>query len=267
MTTADDVIEMVSSQGELDGRDWMLWELANEFGMERPIRDYERLADVFTSWNKESRLNALMLKQTPLAVSLSRKYLPNSSPTFSGWVQWEVKKGKWQKRWLELREHSLFLCKKDNGKDAALLCSLSKFDAYVVKRVTKAPKPFVFAAKSCDSIAMFENPADCVHSFCCDSDDGKDWLEKILLARSYVLYQERNVLFRTQRAASAGNSTGASIQRSNTRRNPHQPLIPDVAPSLPAMPFQQSSSHQSRTAQGGNVFAEGSLLARPTPQF
>ncbi|KAG8908890.1 hypothetical protein FRC00_010871 [Tulasnella sp. 408] len=182
-TTADDVIEMVSSQGELSGRDWMLWELANEFGMERPIRDYERLSDVFTSWNKESRLNALMLKQTPLAVSLSQRYLPNSSPTFSGWVQWEMKKGKWQKRWLELREHSLFLCKKDNGKDAAFLCSLSNYDAYVMKRVTKAPKPFVFAAKSCDSIGMFQNPADAVHTFCCDSDEGKDWLEKILLAR------------------------------------------------------------------------------------
>ncbi|KAG8900437.1 hypothetical protein FRC01_010136, partial [Tulasnella sp. 417] len=95
-----------------------------------------------------------------------------------------------------------------------------------------------------------------------------DWFEKILLARSYVLYQERNVLFRSQRAPSAGNTAGASIQRSNTRRNPNQPLIPDVAPSLPPMHFQQASSHQSpRAAQGANVFAEGSLLARPTPQF
>lgn len=89
---------------------WLTFNLC----VERPIRDYERLADVFASWNKESRLNALMLKQTPLAISLARKYMPNSSPTFSGYVQWEAKKGKWQKRWLELREHSLFLSKKDN---------------------------------------------------------------------------------------------------------------------------------------------------------
>ncbi|KAG8981320.1 hypothetical protein FRB90_007338 [Tulasnella sp. 427] len=260
---------MVSARGELAGRDWMLWELANEFGMERPIRDYERLSDVFASWNKESRVNALMLKQTPLAISLAKKYLPKTSPTFSGYVQWEVKKGKWQKRWLELREHSLFLCKKDNGKDAAFLCSLSNFDAYAVRRVTKAPKSFVFAVKSSDSISMFENPADCVHVFCCDSDEGRDWFEKILLARSYVLYQERNVLFRTQRAVGSVSSAGAasaSVQRTNTRRAPQQPLITDTSPSLPPLSFQQSSQ-ASRTGLGANVFAEGSLLARPMPQF
>lgn len=82
--------------------------------VERPIRDYERLADVFSSWNKEARVNALMLKQTPLALALSRRALPNKAPVFGGYVQWEVKRGKWSKRWLELREHSLFLSKKEN---------------------------------------------------------------------------------------------------------------------------------------------------------
>lgn len=31
----------------------------------------------------------------------------------SGWVMWASKPGKWSKRWLELKEHSLLVCKSD----------------------------------------------------------------------------------------------------------------------------------------------------------
>lgn len=39
---------------------------------ERPIRNYELLADVSASWNKDKLLNAFVIKQTPLAQLLSR---------------------------------------------------------------------------------------------------------------------------------------------------------------------------------------------------
>lgn len=39
---------------------------------ERPIREYELLADVSASWNKDKLLNAFVIKQTPLAQPLSR---------------------------------------------------------------------------------------------------------------------------------------------------------------------------------------------------
>ena len=55
-----------------------------------------------------------MIKKTPLASLLSQKAMPTSSPTYSGHVQWESKRGKWNKRWMELREHSLWLSKRDN---------------------------------------------------------------------------------------------------------------------------------------------------------
>lgn len=103
---------------------------------------------------------------------------------------------------MELREHSLWLSKRNTvcptcpyvsefrdlfvfaqGKDATFLCSLSNFDAYYVTRVHKAPKPYVFAVKSTDSLTFFENTADYVHIFSCGESEGKNWLEKILLAR------------------------------------------------------------------------------------
>ncbi|KAG8966304.1 hypothetical protein FRC03_012206 [Tulasnella sp. 419] len=249
-TKAGDVVDMVTNQGEISGAGWMLWEMANEFGMERPIRDYEKLSAVFTSWNPEARLNALMLKQTPLSSALSLRNMPLSSPKFGGYVHWETKRGKWSKRWLELREHSLFVGKKENSKDEAFLCTLSSFDGYFIRRVYKAPKSFVFAVKSTDNVSIFENPADCAHIFSCDADTGSAWVEKILVARAYVLYQEQNVL---SRSFNNSNNEGSSISRSGTRKAT-RPLLsdPNSLPILPPLNFQ--------TTPG--LFSEGSLLAK-----
>ena len=40
--------------------------------------------------------------------------MPTVSPTHSSYVEFEVKKGKWNKRWLELRENNLWVSKRDN---------------------------------------------------------------------------------------------------------------------------------------------------------
>ena len=69
------------------------------------------------------------------------------------------------------------------ARDATLICSLSNFDAYLVTRIHKAPKPFTFSVKSVDNLNMFERAADYHHVFSCPVGDGLIWLEKILLAR------------------------------------------------------------------------------------
>ena len=90
-TNAGDVIDTVARQGMLDrSESWMVFEMAQDYGMgrsssfslcpwlkltliaERPIRDYELLADVSASWNKDKLLNAFVIKKTPLARLLSR---------------------------------------------------------------------------------------------------------------------------------------------------------------------------------------------------
>lgn len=101
-----------------------------------------------------------------------------------GYVEYETKRGKWNKRWLELREHSLWVSKKDTGKDETFLCSLSNFDAYYVyHRTVKSPKPFTFAVKSTDSVTYFENKDDYLHVFSCPEEEGQKWVNQILLAR------------------------------------------------------------------------------------
>ena len=69
------------------------------------------------------------------------------------------------------------------GKDQVMLCSMNNFDAYVVTRVTKAPKGYVFAVKSTDNITYFESTDDYLHMFSVSEKEGENWLEKILLAR------------------------------------------------------------------------------------
>ncbi|KAG8873064.1 hypothetical protein FRB97_007049 [Tulasnella sp. 331] len=261
-TTAEDVLEQMVAKGDLPAGHvgFMLWEITNEFGMQRPIRDFELLSDVFTSWNPETRVNVLMAKTTPktLCTALSRGAVPMRAPSAGGYIHWEAKKGKWSKRWLELRDQSLYLGKKEHGKDGAFMCTLSTFDAYLVKRIHKAPRPFVFAVKSTDNISLFENPADCVHIFSCDVEDGESWFQNLLLARSSALHRERTILFRSQPVVSEMSD---APRRSTTRRPTAKPLLSDMSPSLPQHGFQTSTT----AAADGSLFAAGSLLSRTTP--
>ena len=93
--------------------------------IERPIREYELLMEVYNSWNSDTRMNYFMLKRTPLAAYLSAEAMPKSSPTYSGYVEWEQRRGKWTKRWLELREHSLWLSKRRGVRALHCLCHQS----------------------------------------------------------------------------------------------------------------------------------------------
>ena len=149
------------------------------------------------------------------------------------------------------------------------MCSLNNFDAFYVTRVHKAPKPYVFSVKSTDSLSYFENTSDYVHVFSCGESEGKNWLEKILLARvrdpalpsssellnpllqSYVLYQDRKVVTSSAAAAAGGNSnTSVGLQRAGTRKRPTQPLVsvgPPKAEMMAPLNFEPSA---------------GSLLAR-----
>ncbi|KAL5519861.1 hypothetical protein ACEPAG_1521 [Sanghuangporus baumii] len=225
-TSAKDVLDMLRQQGDLRGEErrsssWMLYEVCHDYGMERPVRSFELVTDISGSWNKEKTMNCFMVKPSPFAQSLAT--IPSSIPTRSGFVDYESKKGKWSKRWLELREHGLWLSKRE-GKDDEFLCSLSAFDAYVVTRIHKAPKGFTFAVKSTDPITLFENKADYLHVFSVPEETGVAWLEAIWRARSYILYQEKNVLFRNK-SAGEGTSAGANLARSGTRKKPAQTYV------------------------------------------
>ncbi|KAK1216904.1 hypothetical protein PQX77_020480 [Marasmius sp. AFHP31] len=260
MTNAGDVIGMVKAKGGLpdvqfgtdagegaQGVGWVVWELNADLGLERPIRAFEQLVEVQGSWNKEKTENAFMIKWTPgWEKMLRREAIPAAAPTYSGYLEYEVRRGKWNKRWLVLKDHCLFISKRDNCKDQTLLASLSNFDIYhFIHPPSKTPKEYTFGIKSTDKMSLFEDTNDYMHIFCTREGEGEKWMQRIRIARSYVLYQERNVLFAPPPSQavpmSAPATSGGGLGRSMTtkRRVPAQPLV--------------------QVAEG-NVFAKGSLL-------
>jgi hypothetical protein len=110
------------------------------------------VADVQASWNKDKMVNYLVLRMTPLEVPLNRsvcpsvcahfsyllltlsrflKAIPSSSPTHSGYVEWEAKRGKWCKRFIQLREHSIWISKRDTvRRSSPFLCIRYTDDCY-----------------------------------------------------------------------------------------------------------------------------------------
>ncbi|KAG7088122.1 hypothetical protein E1B28_012147 [Marasmius oreades] len=260
VTNAGNVVGMVRAKGGLPdvqsgldissevrvGGGWMVWEINADLGMERPIRPFEQLVEVRGSWNKEKTENIFMLKWTPgWEKILRREEIPPSAPTYSGYLEYEVRRGKWNKRWLVLRDHCLFISKRDNCKDQVLLCSLSNFDVYhFTNPPSKIPKEYAFGLKSTDKMSLFEDTNDYMHLFCCREGEGEKWVQRIRIARSYVLYQERNVLFASpplQATPMSASQNGGGLGRALTtkRRAPIQPLV-QVA--------------------DGDIFAKGSLL-------
>jgi hypothetical protein len=184
---------------------------------------------------------------------------------------------------MQLREHSIWLSKRDNGKDESLLCSLLNFDAYQITRPRRSPKSFTFAIKSTDNLSFFEDTADYLHTFACSEKDGNVWMEKILVARvrfllhlcycpvfmissfiylfvlsqSYVLHQERNVLFNPKSHASA-----TPLSRSGTRKTSATTHRPGVAQPLVPLPLLRTGPTQLLPRQ--DVFEPGSLLSEQT---
>ncbi|EJD50588.1 hypothetical protein AURDEDRAFT_143447 [Auricularia subglabra TFB-10046 SS5] len=253
---AKDVLAQLASQlptGSVQG--WMLYEICNDLGLERPIREFELVAECCARWPAEG--NTFAVRQTRLSRSLAQSAIPSVAPQHGAYVEFEVKRGKWSKRWLELRENCLWVSKKEHGKDAAFLCSLSNFDVYSVTRSTVKPPRYAFTLRSTDDLSMFENPADSVHGFCSpDTREGERWIEHIMVARSCVLFQERTVLFRSRDQPPASSSTNPRA------RPPAAPLLNVRALAQAAGVLSPSPISASSPRAPDMRFEPGSLLAR-----
>ncbi|RIA78835.1 hypothetical protein C1645_674953, partial [Glomus cerebriforme] len=148
--TALDILNYFRSNKIIaDSESWTLFEVINEFGLERPLRDWEYVATVIGNWE----LN----KQNAIGFN-------NAVPPMFGSLHLEIKKNKWQKRHVFIRDGSVYHC-----KDA---------------KVTEYIFFFIFALKSQDKIAMFENPDDYVRYLCADHlDKMKDWVLSLRAAK------------------------------------------------------------------------------------
>ncbi|PWN39121.1 hypothetical protein IE81DRAFT_49447 [Ceraceosorus guamensis] len=183
---------------------------------ERPMREYESVAEVVDS--RPSPDCYFLLKRTELAPFASVRAVPPSLPLLAGYVYVQDHKKKWTKRWLELREHSLFHAKSEKGKDEVLICTLSTFDVYLVDSAKyKAPKAHTFAVRSQNHISQFEKPElDYCHYFSLsDPLAHRHWYRALYTSRSYMLRQERPQLFSPPPRAAAPSAPSPATNTTN----------------------------------------------------
>ncbi|PWN23006.1 hypothetical protein BCV69DRAFT_292374 [Microstroma glucosiphilum] len=255
---------------------WALFEVSPSLGTERPLREYEYI-DVVAEAGADPSQDFLLLKQTELTPSLSLRAVPAYSPTLAGYVYIRDRRLKWSKRWLELRDHSLFHYKSEKGKEETLLCHLSSFDIYLVDASSassslKAPKAHSFALRIQRSRSARVEPDQEEEQvyYCSLSDPSahRDWVKACLSARTYVLRQEQPQLF--QLPALPPSSSVEETQGGHNgghERSGVAPLIQrdtnrEGQPAASAYLGKEQASLLSRGAiASSGPFEKGSLLA------
>jgi len=121
-TTALDVLHMLLQRGTFgepgDGRyhdRWTIFEYSKEFLIERPLRDFEVILDIMKTWEADKD-NKMICKSFPARNELSASEVlrlvgPAGQASFvrpHGWVQVELKKGKWSKRYLHINDTAVY---------------------------------------------------------------------------------------------------------------------------------------------------------------
>eukprot|EP00158_Paraphelidium_tribonemae_P009818 Partr_v1_DN28974_c0_g1_i3_m25469 len=93
MTTGFVVSDLKRRCALEDTQKWSLFEVINDVGIERPLREFEIVTDVIKTWSVET-VNALLLKQYKYRDSLTIKELKDVYPRMCGWLFLETKKRK-----------------------------------------------------------------------------------------------------------------------------------------------------------------------------
>ncbi|KAL1920318.1 uncharacterized protein VTP21DRAFT_1464 [Calcarisporiella thermophila] len=187
------IMKYLREKGCMDeSDDWALFEVVDDYGVERAVREWEILTDVVGSWELDSS-NRLILVKYPLRDTLTASSVTgNSYPQLYGWLHVEMKKGKWQKRFVYWRDDCLYHSKDNKGTNETLLCSIKNYDVCYIKRpLRKSPTKFMFALKSQERARIYENTEDYVHFLCAEHfDKMKDWVLSIRVTKNQHMYEQ-----------------------------------------------------------------------------
>ncbi|GAA5899260.1 uncharacterized protein JCM6883_005161 [Sporobolomyces salmoneus] len=254
-TVAGEIVAYAKGKGALEtGKEneggWALWEVWQSMGLERPIREYELVNDVVKSFDGDSAV--FVLRRTTLWPILSAHARMHPVAPKTAQVQLELKKGKWSKRFLELKGETLSYSKSDKMKDSSILSQLSNFSVFYVDEPTaqrlKAPKPFVFALKSRLTRAHFEEVSQyCNFVSVKSAVELENWISTITEAG--------NSLSRQREQAVLGSSTTPAI--------PSPPLLTNKSSTPTSTPFSLAAVTTEAPPRGG--FLARNKSSRPAP--
>jgi hypothetical protein len=276
-TTAKDILSSASlcMSASIDPHTAVLLESFMQLGLERPLRRYERVRDVMNSWDNDNQHHLSIMSGSECeAPGLQITDAPHQQPLGTTvHVYHSQRPGKWDKRWIKLREDGqITISKNETGIDSTNICHLSDFDLYTPTarqiRKLRPPKKICYALKSQEKSAMFLDGANFAHFFCTKEKDVADkWYRAVHSWRSWYLV---NMLGEGQRdppESAAGLRTSYRPGTSNSGEtmpyvlgsfkplfdfgalDGQKPLI-DLVPSRPSVDEQSSPPRVSARSHG-----------------
>lgn len=197
-TTCEDILSTAAGRMSeaIDVRTAVVLESFSQLGLERPVRRYERIRNVMNSWDSDDQNHVSIVAESDCAASrLEAGEAPRQQP-FGTTVQLyhSRKPGKWDKRWLKLREDGqITMSRNENGIDGTNICHLSDCDVYTPtsKQIhkLKPPKKICYALKSQEKSSIFLDSANFVHFFCTkDKVVADKWYRAVQSWRSWYLF-------------------------------------------------------------------------------
>ncbi|KAI8868797.1 hypothetical protein GQ42DRAFT_35925 [Ramicandelaber brevisporus] len=233
---------------ELDS-EWTLFESIKQFGIERPLCDWEVIKGIMRQWDiaegtvdlnransihsaggRPSTSSALTLGGPSSSHSgyqfIVKKYtnrpllslpdgVPARPPSIEGWLKYRNKKNKWEKEFFYLCGLELGFWKDQKKKDGQThVLSLANHDLYIPSnRIKGAPNKHVFVLKSEEALSMFENPeSDYIRVFAAPKAENLElWFSQLRMAKNLLWYQDRRSAEKKMSRNASGNADGAHL--------------------------------------------------------
>ena len=187
---------LTSVSSPFDPQKSVLLESFTQLGLERPLRRYEHVRDVMNSWDYDTQNHLIVMTASANTLSsgdLDPGVLSKQPGGTSLYMHHSQRPGKWDKRWVSLREDGqISISKREDGSESSHICHLSDFDIYQptqrqMKRL-RPPRKICFAIKSQQKSAMFLNGANFVHFFATsDGPPTETWYSAVRTWRSWYL--------------------------------------------------------------------------------
>lgn len=175
-----------------------LFEVCEDIELERPIRDWEFVSDLVDSWDKLAVRNHMAIRSYSYRDTVSPIVIVGKYPSMHGYMHYEYKPGRWQKRYFLLKGDSLYhYNSKENLQHETLFCSLNNIDVYSnLGKKRKMATDYFFALRFQNSINIYETKSDYIKYLCVDeASQMEDWMVAIRLARSEIMFSQQPELF------------------------------------------------------------------------
>ncbi|KAJ5621051.1 hypothetical protein N7510_005035 [Penicillium lagena] len=233
---------------DVDPAKFILMESFHQFGLERPLRRYERIRDVMNSWahDNDNRLFIIPPASMNALDQLDAQNVPSEPPgAVTVCLYYSQRPRKWDKRYITLRaDGQVTLAKKEGSKDPTNVCHLSDFDIYVpsaraLAKEIKPSKKICYAIKSQQKSSMFLKTENFVHFFTTnDRTMAEKWYKAAQKWRSWYMVNTLGAGRKVEEetALPSRSETWTSSSRKKT-------LLEDADPPMPA----RSSVDQQRT--------------------